>query len=112
MTCTQLLAGLRFSKNLIGNLITERIMRESVIFQEILEEGRQEEALVMIMRPLTRLFGTLDADLQGRIRQLTTHRLEDLSEALLDFSEVGDLVTWLEQQNEKEGERVKGKGDS
>ncbi|MBW4475735.1 MAG: Rpn family recombination-promoting nuclease/putative transposase [Tolypothrix brevis GSE-NOS-MK-07-07A] len=103
VTCTQLLAGLRFSKNLIVNLITEGIMRESVIFQEILEEGRQEEALVMTMRLLTRLFATLDADLQGRIRQLTTHRLEDLSEALLDFSEVGDLITWLEQQNEKEG---------
>ncbi|MBW4571797.1 MAG: DUF4351 domain-containing protein [Tolypothrix carrinoi HA7290-LM1] len=98
VTCTQLLAGLRFNKNLIGNLIRERIMRESVIFQEILEEGRQEEALVMIMRLLTRLFGTLDADLQGRIRSSSTDRLEDLSEALLDFSEVGDLVTWLEQQ--------------
>lgn len=52
----------------------------------------------MIMRPLTRLFGTLDADLQARIRSSSTDRLEDLSEALLDFSSVGDLVTWLEQQ--------------
>ncbi len=97
-SCTQLLAGLRFSKNLIRNLIREGIMRESVIFQEILEEGRQEEALVMIMRPLTRLFGALDPDLQARIRQLSTSQLEDLSEALLDFAEVGDLVAWLQEQ--------------
>ncbi|NEU75141.1 DUF4351 domain-containing protein [Hassallia byssoidea VB512170] len=55
----------------------------------------------MIMRPLTRLFGTLDADLQARIRSSSTDRLEDLSEALLDFSSVGDLVTWLVEQQGK-----------
>ena len=40
-------------------------MRESVIYQDILEEGRQEEALKMVMRPLTRRFGLLDGELQS-----------------------------------------------
>ena len=35
--CTQLLAGLRFKKDLIRQLFREGIMRESFIYQEILE---------------------------------------------------------------------------
>ena len=47
------------------------------------------------MRLLTRRFGTLENELQQRLQQLSTVQMEDLSEALLDFSNVGDLVTWL-----------------
>jgi predicted transposase/invertase (TIGR01784 family) len=107
-SCTQILAGLRFNKNLIRNLFREGVMRESVIFQDILEEGkqegrqegRQEEAISLIMRLLTRRFGTMDAQLQQRIRDLSLVRQEDLAEALLDFSEISDLVAWLEENQE------------
>ncbi|MFB2936835.1 Rpn family recombination-promoting nuclease/putative transposase [Aerosakkonemataceae cyanobacterium BLCC-F154] len=103
---TEILAGLRFNKSLIRNLFREGIMRESVIYQDILEEGRQEgrqegkkeEALAMVMRPLTRRFGTLDAELQSRLEELSVAQLEDLNEALFDFSEVSDLVNWLDEQ--------------
>jgi predicted transposase YdaD len=37
---TQLLAGLRFEKKLIQKMFQEGMMRESVIYQEILQEGR------------------------------------------------------------------------
>jgi predicted transposase YdaD len=39
---TQILAGLKFEKELIQRLFREGMMRESVIYQEILEEGHQE----------------------------------------------------------------------
>jgi predicted transposase/invertase (TIGR01784 family) len=113
---TEILAGLRFNKNLIRNLFREEIMRESVIYQDILEEGRQkgrqegrqegkqegkqEEALAMIMRPLTRRFGTLDAELISRLGELSVTQLEDLIEALFDFSDVSDLVNWLQEKQE------------
>jgi predicted transposase/invertase (TIGR01784 family) len=35
----QILAGLRYDKNAIKRLFREEIMRESVIYQEILQEG-------------------------------------------------------------------------
>lgn len=38
---TQILAGLKFRKDLIRQLFREGVMRESVIYQEILEEGEQ-----------------------------------------------------------------------
>ncbi len=100
--CTQVLAGLRFNRELIGNFFREEIMEESVIYQDIiqkgLERGRKQEAIAMIMRPLTRRFGTLEPDLQARLRALSTAQLEDLSEALLDFSGVADLVAWLQSR--------------
>jgi len=102
--CTQLLAGLRFKKDLIRQLFTRGIMRESVIYQEILEEGveqgKQTEALAMIMRLLTRRIGTVEPQLQERIRSLSLPQLEDLGEALLDFSSVTELITWLENHQE------------
>jgi predicted transposase YdaD len=102
--CTQLLAGLRFNKDLIRQLFSGGIMRESVIYQEILEEGReegkQEEALAYTMRLLTRRIGVVEPELEAQIRELTTQDLEDLGEALLDFSEPAELTAWLEFRQE------------
>ncbi|MBE9012918.1 Rpn family recombination-promoting nuclease/putative transposase [Pseudanabaenaceae cyanobacterium LEGE 13415] len=41
-TYVQLMAGLKYDKNEIRRIFREGIMRESVIYQEILQEGRQE----------------------------------------------------------------------
>ena len=59
-----------------------------------LQQGKQEEAIALIMRLLPRRIGTVDPELQ-RIRQLSLAQLEDLAEALLDFSDVTDLAAWL-----------------
>lgn len=107
-TCTQFLAGLRFNKNVIRQLFREGIMRESVIYQEILQEGREEgreqgreegkhaEAIALIMRQLLRRIGPVEPELQERIQQLSIAQLEDLAEALLDFSCANDLAAWLQ----------------
>lgn len=59
------------------------------------QEGRQEGELTVILRQLTRRIGTVEPELQERIRQLSLAQLEDLAEALLDFSDVADLTAWL-----------------
>lgn len=107
----QLLAGLKFNKQVLNRLFRERTMRESVIYQEILQEGRQEglqegrqeglqegrqgEAIALILRLLNRRFGTLDETIRSQISALPVSSLEDLGEALLDFSEFADLQAWL-----------------
>lgn len=60
-----------------------------------LQQGRQEGELTVILRQLTRRIGTVEPELQERIRQLSLAQLEDLAEALLDFSDVADLTAWL-----------------
>jgi predicted transposase YdaD len=108
--CTFVLAGLRFEEPLINQLLTTDIMRESVTYQQILREGRQEGIkegrqegikegeLALIIRQLTRRFGIIDPQLAQRLQLLSSPQLEDLAEVLLDFSQVSDLIIWLEQQ--------------
>ncbi|BAZ53011.1 hypothetical protein NIES4103_56760 [Nostoc sp. NIES-4103] len=71
-------------------------MRESVIYQDIV----QKEAFKMISCMLRRRFGDIDASLVEQVRNLSAEQLENLAEALLDFSQVADLVAWLKQQEQ------------
>ena len=98
--CAKILAGLRFEKDLIRRFLREDIMRGSVIYQDIL----QQEAFKLISRQLNRRLGEIEPALIERVRELSADQLEVLAEALLDFSEVSDLVAWLEQQRRRERE--------
>jgi hypothetical protein len=51
----------------------------------------------LIIRQLKRRLGEVEPVLIERVRRLPIAQLEALAEALLDFSEVSDLVDWLEQ---------------
>ena len=94
---TEILAGLRFEKKLIRQLLSEEIMQESVIYQDIFQKGEQRGEQRTVIRQLNRRFVEIDLSLLNRVRMLTVDKLDDLAEALLDFSEVADLVTWLNQ---------------
>ena len=79
-------------------------MRESVIYQEILEEGilqglqqgKQRET-VLLTRQLTRRIGAIAPEMLEQIQALSIEELENLGEALLDFSEAADLANWLQE---------------
>ncbi|AFY48765.1 hypothetical protein Nos7524_2952 [Nostoc sp. PCC 7524] len=97
--CTEILAGLRFEKDLIRQLLREDIMRESVIYQDILQKGIKQGEESLILRMLNRRFGEIGVSLIEKIRGLSAEQLEDLGEALFDFSDVADLEVWLNQHN-------------
>ncbi|MEH2383514.1 MAG: DUF4351 domain-containing protein [Nostoc sp.] len=102
---TEILAGLKFEKDFIHQLLREEIMQESVIYQDILlkgeqrgeQRGEQKEAFRFLNRQLNRRFAEIDSSIVDRIRVLSTEQLEQLGEEFLDFSNVSDLVAWLEQ---------------
>ncbi|QSV74193.1 MAG: DUF4351 domain-containing protein [Aphanizomenon flos-aquae KM1D3_PB] len=48
-----------------------------------------------IIRQLNRRFGELDSSLVDRIKTLNIEKLDNLADALLDFSNINDLGTWL-----------------
>ena len=78
-------------------------LQQTRVYQEIKEEGREQgreqgrkEATVnLIVRLLTKRFGESE-QMRVRISSLPLPVLEDLSEALLDFTSVSDLHAWLE----------------
>lgn len=63
--------------------------------EEVTEEVRQETTLELINRMLLRRLGAVNPQLQERINQLSIAQLNDLAEALLDFSNQDDLTNWL-----------------
>jgi predicted transposase YdaD len=67
--------------------------------QELQQEVRQEEALELIKRLLQRRLGAVNPELQEQVNLLSVAQLENLAEALLDFSNEADLVTWLSENS-------------
>ncbi|WP_089130882.1 DUF4351 domain-containing protein [Tolypothrix sp. NIES-4075] len=74
------------------------MMQESVTYQDILSKGKQQEALSLVTRQLNRRLGNVSDTLVERLRGLSIEELEALGEALLDFTSVADLTSWLTQQ--------------
>jgi predicted transposase YdaD len=76
---------------------------QSRFYQEVVEVGRQEGLQAgllageadLILRQLTRKYGTLTPEVNQQIKALTIAELGNLGEALLDFVEMSDLENWL-----------------
>ena len=81
-------------------------IKQTRVYQEAKEEGRQAEATNLLLRILSKRFGKLSSggkyELPVRyiesINRLTIAQLEDLGEALLDFGDINDLEQWLKSQ--------------
>ena len=105
--CTQILAGINFEEDLIKAYFQEDIMKESVIYQKIINEGlekgvrleREERRLSeikLISGFLNRHLGNFSPKLSAKIEDLSIDQLENLGEALLDFNSESDLANWLD----------------
>jgi predicted transposase YdaD len=83
------------------------VLRESPWYQEILteglqqgieqgiERGQQQGEASLIIRQLTRRFGSLSPDTLDRIRSLPIAQLDELGDNLLDFTTLDALHLWL-----------------
>jgi predicted transposase/invertase (TIGR01784 family) len=98
------LAGLVLERDRVKQILRRDIMRESVIYQDILaegevkgvERGRVEEAKMLVIRLLTKKLGNLTPKAQSRVNTLAIERVEALGEALLDFTNLADLERFLD----------------
>jgi predicted transposase/invertase (TIGR01784 family) len=106
---TSVMAGLKLDGTVIQRLMRSDLMKESVIYQEILAEGlAQGEAIgttkgliagerSIISRLLTKKLGNLPITAQTKINELSIEQLEILGDALLDFDRLDDLLAWLDR---------------
>jgi predicted transposase YdaD len=65
--------------------------------QKGLQEGRQEGELHLVLRLLRRRLASLPAPVEKQVCALPLSDLEQLGEALLDFSTLSDLKKWLRE---------------
>jgi Domain of unknown function (DUF4351) len=88
----------------------ELIMRLAPLYQQDRELARQEgeqrglqqglqKEQQLIIRQLNRRIGGIESSLIERVQKLSVDKLEELGEALLDFTSVADLETWLKSVN-------------
>jgi predicted transposase YdaD len=103
---SRVLAGLRYDKSLIYQILKESdMLEESVVYQDIYQKGEQrgeqrgaeQEARRVALRQLELQLGKLSRTAQRQIEKLAVEQLEALCEALLKFRTKDDLTRWLKQ---------------
>ncbi len=67
-------------------------LKETRVYREI----KEEEARSLVLRQLTRRVGELPQQVRECVETLELEQLENLGEALLDFTSMADLQAWLE----------------
>ncbi len=72
---------------------------ERMAKQEGIVEGSKQEARSLVLRLLVRRIGAVAESLQLQIEALSLPLLEDLGEALLEFSRPQDLENWLQMHS-------------
>ena len=63
------------------------------------ERGRQAGESELVIRLLNRRVGGHSSELQVQVKALSLLRLGELGEALLDFTSIADLESWLSQDS-------------
>lgn len=82
----------------MGLIEEEQVME---IVTSWMETGMQK----LVLRQLNRRLGILEPSLEQHVSELPLEQLEALGEALLDFTEISDLVNWLNQAGDTSLER-------
>ena len=78
----------------------EVIMRLTPFYQQDIALEIHQKESAFIIRLLNRQIGEISPLLIAQIQKLPIEQIESLGEALLDFSKLDDLETWLHQNQE------------
>jgi len=93
----------KLSRQEIEAMFSLSDIKQTRVYQEAKQEGRQEgekqKAQSLVLRQLNRRLGKLNNRLMEAVKSLKTDQLDELAEALLDFTDRSDLEEWL--QNNK-----------
>ena len=69
--------------------------------QQGLQQGLHQGEAEMVLRLLARRLGALSSSQGKTIRRLPLRKIEDLGEALLDFTSIADLARWLRNNKKR-----------
>jgi len=86
----------RLNREEIEEMLGLSELKQTRVYQEALEEGRQEEGATLVLRLLARRVGQITPEVRSQIQQLPLVQLEELGEAILDFDSMQDLTDWLQ----------------
>ena len=101
LNACRILAGLRYNKNLVNQLLKENdMMEQSVIYQDILQRGLHsglQHERQLVLRLLERAIGQVPPRARRQVEQFDFDQLAMLGESLFDFKSGKELSAWLKQ---------------
>ena len=62
----------------------------------VYQDAKVEEGQILVLKQLTRKLGNINPEIRSRVNSLTIDLLESLGEDLLDFTQMSDLLAWLD----------------
>jgi predicted transposase/invertase (TIGR01784 family) len=68
-------------------------LQQTRVYQEAKADGEQ----TLVLKQLTRKLGTITPEVRAQVNSLNIEQLESLGEDLLDFSQMSDLLAWLDR---------------
>jgi Domain of unknown function (DUF4351) len=72
------------------------IMQLSPLYLEKIHAAEQVGRQEIILRLLTKRVGTVSSEVEARVKAFSLVMLEELFDAALDFTQMNDLMTWLD----------------
>jgi predicted transposase YdaD len=67
-------------------------LQQTRVYQEAKADGEQ----ILVLKQLTRKLGNINPEIRSRISSLPIEQIESLGEDLLDFTQINDLLAWLD----------------
>jgi predicted transposase/invertase (TIGR01784 family) len=69
------------------------------VYQDAKADGKIEGEQELVLKQLTRKLGIINSEIRARVNSLKVERIESLGEDLLDFTQMSDLLNWLDVNN-------------
>ena len=87
-------------------MFTYNDLKKTRVYQDAMQEGRQEGIQIaeqrglqrqsaILLRQLTRKFGKVSVRTKSQVSKLSVAQLENLAEAIFDLQTIADLNAWL-----------------
>jgi len=99
LECVLISKFCKLSRQEIEAMFSLSDIKQTRVYQEAKQEGEQQKAQSLVLRLLNRRLGKLNNRLTEAVKSLNINQLDELAEALLDFTDQSDLEEWL--QNNK-----------
>jgi predicted transposase YdaD len=82
-----------------GTLIRDEVdMMLGIELQQtqVYQDAQLEEGERLVLKLLIRKLGNINPEIRSRVNSLTIEQLESLGEDLLDFTQMSDILAWLD----------------
>ncbi len=80
------------------------VLRQSPLYEQIIQEGQQQGSLRQLLRQLRRRFGEVPAEVQSTLAGLSVAQLEELGEVFVEVNSLDEFIAAIPAETGNESE--------